>query len=106
MEEKRPYPQYIRRSSEKTLRGGRRKLPPPTNARLKMGLPNIEVYYDFLDREKRMTNLYRKTFSGKTERIIVFCRIMLNWSRVTMHRKLGIPQSQIVKCYEKLRDLA
>jgi len=106
MDEKLPYPVYIRKSgkSMKDGRGGRFK-PPPSNYALKRGLPNIEIYYDFLDREKRMANVYRKTFK-KSERIIVFCRIVLGWGSGKMTKRLGIPDSQIRKCYQKLRELA
>lgn len=74
----------------------------PSDQRLKsIFIP--EVYGDWIERERRVSAYYRKTFT-RTERLILFCMVVCDWSRRVIEEKTGISQRQINNFYERVRE--
>lgn len=74
----------------------------PSNQRLK-SIFTAEVFAEWVEREARVSQSYRKAFS-RTERLILFCKVACGWSRRVIEKKTGIAQRQVGNFYNKMKE--
>lgn len=81
---------------------GKRMREAPGDFRLKSIFPSLEIYEDWVEGEKNVSQVYRKEFS-RMERLILYCRVACGWGRRTITKKLGLSEFAVREFYTKMK---
>jgi hypothetical protein len=75
----------------------------PTNEQLKSVFPAKDFYYRFLEGERNVSKFYKGQFS-RVERIVLFCRVELEWSVRQINRFTGISYWTVTETFKKIKE--